>query len=94
MIRFLTASELRCREEIKLSQAVRASAQENGWQADRYVHATVASSKQIKGVPIVNPAEMLAPSGGRRNWAFSVSVHRTKPAWTEAERQWIAEHEG
>lgn len=80
-IRFLAQAEIQAHQCLHEAQALRAAEMAKSLQADRAVHAVVANHKQIKGLPLNRPTEMLAPSPRKYFWwrkAVDVRVNRAR----------------
>lgn len=65
-IRFLTKGELEARAAMKTRQAENAALQAAGREADKAVHVSIASMKQMRGLPLMRPMAMLTRRSNRQ----------------------------
>lgn len=96
-IRFYSQHEMKSIEAAKRAQEVRARAADQAHLGDRAVHATIATRRQMVGLPLVNPAEMLAPTGSRREWSYGKAVRQNSAFsvngdWRKREADRLREH--
>lgn len=96
-IRFYSQHERKSIDAAKHAQEIKAKAQDQLHLGDRAVHSKIATRREMIGLPLVNPAEMLAPSGSRRDWAYGKAVRQNSAFavngdWRKREADRLREH--
>lgn len=84
-IRFRSPAELQALRLSIEAQALRARAANAQYEADREIHKSLATPRQMRGVPINNHRDLVAPRGRSK----VASVFTNKPGRTAGEREFL-----